>query len=152
MDTTLRARYTEPPAAVQVSDDHDDREREDAVMHDRQFEDLAKALAGGAPRRRILKGVLGGALGSALAVVGLREREADAVPACRKGQVPCNGRCISASRCCIDDSCLVQCIALRCFGFNQSFSINSTRSTFSFNQQPACERQCLIACSSGNCP
>ncbi|HEY7034079.1 MAG TPA: hypothetical protein VH482_22265 [Thermomicrobiales bacterium] len=117
-------------------------------MENRQFEELAKALAGGAPRRKVLKGLLGGALGSALAVVGLKERSAEA-KTCRSNQKLCNGHCISASRCCIDQTCVATCVAA-CFGINAgSFSLNQA---FTLNHQAGCETQCLKSCSSGKCP
>ena len=62
-------------------------------MDGRRFDDLTKALAGGATRRRVLRGALGGAAGAVLALLG-RGRGAEAGP-----PRPAGATCIRNEHC-----------------------------------------------------
>jgi hypothetical protein len=123
-------------------------EEGERTMGNRRMDDMAKALASGAPRRRVLKGLLGGAVGAALAAVGLQQHGVEAAKGCRPGRKLCNGVCIRESLCCVDSVCTVNCIRSRCFSFNQG---SAAAKGFGFNFTPTCEMQCLEICSSGNC-
>ena len=71
-------------------------------MDDKQFEDLAKALANGVPRRRIVKMVAGGALAG---VVGLFGRRGDAAATCKPVKDACTYHKECCSGCCKDGYC-----------------------------------------------
>lgn len=58
-------------------------------MDDRRFDELTKTVAGGASRRVLLKGLLGGGLAAALAAIGLGEADAQEVEAA----ATCRSRC-----------------------------------------------------------
>ena len=71
-------------------------------MDDARFDALTKALAVGAPRRRVLKGIGGGI---AAAIAGMAGRSEAAAARCRPGKKKCRGRCIPLSRCCGNRDC-----------------------------------------------
>lgn len=74
-------------------------------MDDRTFDGLTKALASGTSRRRLVKGVLAGAVGGAVSLAGtFGVREAAAVckaygQTCVAGAECCTGFCAATKRC-----------------------------------------------------
>ena len=135
-------------------------------MDGHRFDDLTRALASGSSRRRVLKGLVGGAAGGALSLVGLRRagashgRPAGATcirnehcasgvcdPQTRRcaGCVPFNQRCDPAENACCQEQggpTICSPIAVGCsLGF-----------TFcAQGHGGACDGDCDCVCEPGNC-
>jgi hypothetical protein len=100
---------SKPPPLVQIATDRADLDAEDVSgqegkqMDDRRFDALTRSMATGLSRRKVLKGLFGGAVLGGAAASGLDQVAAQTCP---EGQFLCNGACCpNANNCCGGTTC-----------------------------------------------
>jgi hypothetical protein len=104
-------------------------------MHDRRFDDLTRALAGGASRRGLLRGVAAGLLGTALVRVDR------AAAACKRVGKPCSGDNCCAGAVCDDGVCRCEAGLTTCNGPRGAVCVADCP----FNQTLSSDCRCVCA-------